>query len=392
MPKVGDDTQSQERDRAMVLGMLKVKEYMKKCKEDGTPFKLTNEVIGKLVGRTERWVRNINKEIKSESASEGDVIKTKSRSGRPPKFTPQQIAKVTVNCANKRRASIRRSARRFNRNPRNTVTISKSTIYDYRKKMGFKPFHRINAPMITNPNKQDRVAFAKYFLEEFEIGIILPGHIVFQDEFYIYTQRKINTKNDIIWALSPSDIPHNLRYNRHARKPQCIGIAVAISVVGAWYAIKEEGESWNGEYFRTEIIPDVIEWIRGEADEPDKMILQHDCCPGYRAKATQKLLRDEWGVNKFIPNLNNSPGEIPRWPGNSPDLNPVENFGSIIMDMTEEAIDRARGGVGKQKLMTIIGKVIKEAAENPTLIDNLIMSFETRCEEIVRTGGQPLKY
>ena len=47
----------------------------------------------------------------------------------------------------------------------------------------------------------------------------------------------------------------------------------------------------------------------------------------------------------------------------------------MIMDMTKEATDRARGAVGEEKLLTIVENVIKEAANNSTLIHNRIMSF-----------------
>ena len=54
----------------------------------------------------------------------------------------------------------------------------------------------------------------------------------------------------LLWSTSPSDTPDWFRHAKYPRKPQCIGILVAIANWGVWYAIKEKGESWDGSYFR----------------------------------------------------------------------------------------------------------------------------------------------
>ena len=392
MPQSGDKQLDQERDRIMLIGLLRMQEIYNKCKEEGKEFDFTNMQIATALGRSKRWVLKHKSEISKENSNVNDIIKTKPRSGKPSKFTPRQIKSVTFDSANKRRRSVRKTAKRFNRNIHNAVTMSKSYVHELRQKSGLKPFHRINAPMISKLNREDRIKLATYFIDEFELGILQPHHIIFVDEFFIYVLRKINTKNDIIWALNPNDIPEYLRYNRHPRNPQCVGIMIAIAWFGVWYDIKDVGQSWNGEYFRDDVIPSITQWKDENADDPDMCVLQHDCCPGWRAYATQDLLRETWGINKFIPNAKNYDGEIPKWPGNSPDMNPVENFGSILMDMTEAAIDRSRTVVGKEKLINIVEKVVREAAADPTLVDDLIMSFPKRCNDIIAKNGGPLKY
>ena len=61
-------------------------------------------------------------------------------------------------------------------------------------------------------------------------------------------------------------------------------ICVALSSLGIWYDIKEDGQSWDGAYFRSHIIPNVHEWTLNLNDtehipDPDLVIVQHDCCP-----------------------------------------------------------------------------------------------------------------
>ena len=60
--------------------------------------------------------------------------------------------------------------------------------------------------------------------------------------------------------------------------------------------------------------------------DTDEVIFLHDKAPCMKANATQHLLEDE--------DMNFLGNSI--WPGNSPDMNPVENIGAIIKDKVEE--------------------------------------------------------
>ena len=83
--------------------------------------------------------------------------------------------------------------------------------------------------MLTDMNEKHRVALAEYFMEQFDMGILHALHVIFTDEPQVWHKRSINTKNDIIWAMYINDIPRELLYNKCPRKPQCVGIFVAIA-------------------------------------------------------------------------------------------------------------------------------------------------------------------
>ena len=74
-------------------------------------------------------------------------------------------------------------------------------------------------------NIEHRLRLAKYFINLFNNEPEILPNMVFMDEFYIYQQRKINSKNDIIWTFSVNDIPDHLR-NKYPRKPRCIGFVL----------------------------------------------------------------------------------------------------------------------------------------------------------------------
>ncbi|MCP3850963.1 MAG: hypothetical protein GY694_12105 [Gammaproteobacteria bacterium] len=131
---------------------------------------------------------------------------------------------VSTQCANKRHQSLRRTQRQFVRSHDKTISIE--TIRRLRRERNIKPFHRRTFPFITNNNKADRLALCDWFLNEFKEDETLADNLVFFDEFYVYLQRKHNSKNDIIWFTSPDAIPEHIRLNRKNKKPGCVGVFV----------------------------------------------------------------------------------------------------------------------------------------------------------------------
>ena len=105
MPIKGDKQEYQERDRMMLLGMMKLKQYYKHCVEIGKKFKLTNKVFAEVLERSEKWVEKVNQKLKNNYYEESN-IKTKSRSGPKRKLTPSQITSLTFGAANKRPINI----------------------------------------------------------------------------------------------------------------------------------------------------------------------------------------------------------------------------------------------------------------------------------------------
>ncbi len=133
----------------------------------------------------------------------------------------------------------------------------------------------------------------------------------------------------------------------------------------------------------------------GAVDDTDEVIIVHDCAPGWKAKDTQALLVRTFGVNNFIPGLDNNDSDIPRWPGNSADMNVVENFGSILMDQVELKIlgmNEQDQYANKQVLIQLIEESIEKLADDAQMLSNLIYSFVKRCKECVARNGGPLNY
>ena len=113
-------------------------------------------------------------------------------------------------------------------------------------------------------------------------------------------------------------------------------------------------------------------------------VFLHDKAPCMRAKATQLLLKAQnvefWGNDV--------------WPGNSPDLNPAENIGSIIKDEVE-GLMLQETGKGRYSVETLKKNLITvlESLENRTeLFEDLLCSYPSRLAAVRRANGKHTDY
>lgn len=388
-----DSTLKQENDRAKLAGMLLLAERVKQQKRENAPIDVSYSAIAELLGRSVGWVKKVAPALKQSSTSAD--IKTKKRTGRKPTFTQQEITAVTSDCANQRHQSLRKTSRRFGRRTNGQKTMSHERVRQLRHKQGMKPYHRIKVPNITDINERDRASLAEYFVDLFNAQPQALENMIFGDEFYVYIIRKLNHKNDIVWAFRVEDIPSDIRHAKRSRSPLCCGVCIFISQYGIFYQLKEQGVKWDGPHFRNQVIPALHRWItsgNSGIPSPDDLKLAHDCAPGWKANDTQELLQATFGVDSFIPANNMGDGDVPRWPGNSPDMNVIENFGEILMDRVEGKCEVHVGLIDMPILQGYMEETIVELENEPQIMQKLIDSFSRRCQQVINNGGKPLKY
>jgi hypothetical protein len=265
-----------------------------------------------------------------------------------------------------------------------------------RKERKIKPFHQLKSPNITEQNKTDRVKLARYLNIQFMNEPDLINNFIFCDEFYVYVERKPNSKNDIIWSKDINDIPENIRYRKVKKNPKCLGILVAVSKYNMFYKLKNDGCSWDGSYFRRQIIHKLHNWIDDEyvVDDKNKTVIIHDCGPGWAANATQNLLKQHFGPNGFIPARDMDDNIYPRWPGNSPDLNIVENVGAVIKDEVDDMmldVDNGYRYIDVDELKDMIEITINSIASDAHYLSKCVLSFINRCKKVVTVRGAKLQ-
>ena len=254
-------------------------------------------------------------------------------------------------------------------------TVSHMKIKRFYVWEGITKFREIAKPLKTEKNREDRLYYAD-FLSEFEEHDFL--RIAPSDEFFIYSQRKPNHQNDWIWARSLDEIPDEVRYRELSKYPDCIGLFVLFTARKMFWVIKERGQSWDGAYFREQIIPEVTEFLTNEDNviDVDEVILLHDKAPGWTANATQELLTQ--GPVDFF---NKS-----EYPGNSPDLNPCEDIGAIIKERVEsQLLQEAQRN--RETLTTVLIDVLQNLQFETDMFAKLLLSYPGRLDALRANNG-----
>lgn len=377
MPDTGDLQLKQEFDRAKLAAFKDVHTAQKQSSTWKITQKWVADNLGRSVGFVKKWW---NVDINH------NTYQTDKRSGIPATTLSNQLqAQILRFCKNQRKRGTRKCAKYVNRNGTNNV--SHQTIWHFLRASQLKPRHRRNVPMLSALNITHRLELAD-FLSNLTDDQWL--NMVVMDEFFIYMQRKINSKNDVIWTDDPSEC-ENLFYNPVPRNSVCIGVCIIMSCKTISWLIKDQGQSWDGEYFRQSVIPWVEDFMTDTdcVEDPDLACLVHDCCPGWSARATQQQM-EETGID-FIKATGYG-----RWGGNSADLNTIENCGGSVMEAVETELMNepvSQTQTQRQVLLKVLRRVLRRyKRNNQDYFRKLVLSFPDRLAKMVANGGKSIKY
>lgn len=260
--------------------------------------------------------------------------------------------------------------------------IHHTTVYRYMKSIEMVPFHVIRKPLKTEQNKEDRLWFCEFLADWGEDDFL---HVACSDEFFVYLIRKPNSQNDRVWATSLNEINDHERYRLTVAHPSCIGLFVCFTAKKMMWVIKENGDSWTGEYFRNKILNDnLIPFLRDPDNviDVDQVTLLHDKAPCFKALQTQQMLKEE-NIDFF---------DNTQWPGNSPDLNPCENLGAIIKQRAEANIHQQNDPLTTETLKNHLQNVLVDLQNDSGLFQCLLKSFPARLAAVQHARGGHTNY
>ena len=103
-------------------------------------------------------------------------------------------------------------------------------------------------------------------------------------------------------------------------------------------------------------------------------IFMHDRAPCHTARVCSQYLQDE-GF------------QVLDWPGNSPDLNPIENLWGIIKNKLQGSTITTRGD-----LICQVIKIWHRDASIPEYLNNLVASMPHRLQQVIDLKGGFTKY
>lgn len=287
---------------------------------------------------------------------------------------------TVIKCSNVQRKSNRKVALQILQ--QNGEKVSEATVRRFRKEQeSLHPFHVIAKPLKTETNIADRIWLCK-MLSEWDDADFM--HLAPSDEFYVWSVRRPNHQNDRVWAKSIDDIPTHERYREMVAHPVCVGIFVLFTAKRLTWVIKENGQSWTGDYFRQHILKEkVFPFLSDPKNvlDTEEVTFVHDKAPCFRANATQELI-EESGINFWGKSV---------WPGNSPDLNPTENIGSIIKNEVDAFMAEEKHHTHSTLLETI-EKVLRGLENRTDLFAHLLGSFPARVKAVLAANGAHTKF
>jgi transposase len=304
----------------------------------------------------------------------GESLEDKPRPGRPEKIHP--VAKQVISLSvGKRRQSTRKLAARLTNKG---YKISKETVRRHLKNnLGMNPYRQRKKPFLTCRHKKARIQFAKdklhWTLEDWK-------RVVWSDESPFQLFPTSNTKVNQVWAPNPENIP----------KTSIVKFPPKILVWGMFghKGVSElhfvpEKHTVTGDYYREEILEkfalpalqrrgttgSILE--QQLTDFPSSTIFMQDGARPHTTLKNQKWIEDNFPLCW-------RPSE---WPGNSPNLNPIENLWAII----KQRLSELRHATNFLQLKNQVKKVWSEL--DPSIIENLKAGIPERVKKVVKLKG-----
>lgn len=311
-------------------------------------------------------------------------IKDKKRSGRPTKVSPKTKMKIREIMKNKYGSSTRNCVKNLNGSfdfIARGKTISRRTVQRYllTTDWGKTAYKITKTPFLTKKNVSDRIKFMEIvrkegYVSDGRIGKDLRNNILWTDESPIDLHPKPNSQNYRIRTANKKKI-NNVKVPKFSLQ---IMVASGFTAQGVTELhIVEDGCTVNGKYYREKILPIYLEALKTDLfSSKAKATMMHDGAPAHTAKLTEDLIREHyskfWGKGV--------------WPGNSPDINPVENLWSILQNLVfEEPRPTNR--------TELIDRVLKTWKSFPLdLLTNLAQSFKRRIIQLEERQGLKVDY
>lgn len=314
--------------------------------------------------------RQISKKVGcSKTAVHQAVVKFKScasyadkkKSGRPRKTTPRDdnlirrtVVRSPTSSANKIRSLLLLKG----------TTVDRSTVSRrLSKEFGLKAYKPARKPKLTAAMRAKRLSFAKKYVAWDEIKW---SKVLFSDEsqFQQFGTRKTFVRRPVGKRF---DARYTIATMKHPPSVMIWGGMSAHGRAGLFFLPKRT--TMNGVSY-LEMLKDKL---------PIHMVI-HNCnifmqdgAPCHRAKIVIEFLK-----NKKIETLD--------WPGNSPDLNPIENLWSLMKDKVAEK---------QPSSLSCLEKAIKDVWVTEISQDyckSLVNSMPRRLQMVIQNKGGHTKY
>lgn len=247
------------------------------------------------------------------------------------------------------------------------VSLTARSVRNYLIRNNLRAFRKAKKPLLTNKMMKRRYEWGKNMIKKADK---FWESVLFSDECYIslnsgdqiYSRRPRLTKN--------SNLSTNY-FSMAPKHPVKVMIWGCFSSKGPGMLKIVDGTMKSRDYLNvleTKMLPSARD-LFGD----NSFIYQDDSAPCHRSKIVK-----EWENSRNI--------EVLEWPGNSPDMNPIENLWAILKQKV-----RTHRPTNKSELISAISASwTTEISVN--LCQKLSSSMKNRIEALVDNKGGPTKY
>lgn len=310
MPKKNDKQSKQEIDRVRCIQM----------KRDGRKINYIASKLKRHRSLVLKW-----------SKRSFDRTKTAHRSGRP-LILLKESKKIIIASRKRRRGSSRILVRKLRR--KNIQKISRSTILRFQRKNGQKWYKRQRKPALSKKNIKDRKSYGTKFGKHSKLWW---DRVLFTDETYFGLSEKVNLHNDGVWCENADEVPPCTEVKYDKKLMVWGGFSSKGVTKLIWF---KPGVRLNARMYMRKILIPVMKDIKKRQSKENNLrktrlftdlndfIFQQDGASSHTANNVQKWLSNTENVPNFIDKHD--------WPGNSPDMNPIENMWAIMFYIVYE--------------------------------------------------------
>ena len=290
-------------------------------------------------------------------------VRDKIRKGRPTIVSPQASRAITRICKANRLLSVHNITHTYNTSAVQNVSVS--TVQKIMKKYGFRSYSAMKKPYLKLHQRLRRVFWATTYSAW---GADKWRDVVFSDEciFQSYSSsNKLLIRRTSLERNNAAFIQPVMRHGPHIHVWGCFNS----NGVGL---LKRINGNMNAEKYQKDILHDIDIVGKCLVFPKAAFVFQHDLAPPHKAKSTQAYLK-----NKNI--------EILPWPGNSPDLNPIENIWGILKRKVRPIQHKSA-----EELWNEVQSEWYKLSRN--LCQKIVNSMPTRLELVKTSKGHPIKY
>lgn len=278
-------------------------------------------------------------------------------SGRPTKTNSRQNAMIVSTALNNRKFTAREITNKLK------LKVSHQTVRNRLHAAKIKSHIAVKKPCISSTNLKKRLEWAKahrnWTIEQW-------NSVLFSDETQVMLRQTCQRR---VW-----------RRKNERLKPDCMNPIVkhqkSIMLWGC-FSSKGVGElhmidgKLNGQKYKLILKNKMITSATAMFGEGE-FKFQHDNSPIHTASVVKNYLRSQ--------NI-----QLLKWPPQSPDVNPIENIWAEIKRRSKD-----RNPTNTDELFNIIQNEWNHL--EPNYLNSLIQSMPTRCNEIIKNKGYPIKY